>query len=115
MWELEYVTNVANVVGCKWIFMIKRKPDGTVDRYKERLVAKGFNQRPGIDYQETFSPVVKPAIIRTVLSISVSRNWKIRQIDVNNAFLQGTLEDEVSTTQPPGFIDKDNPHGVCRL
>ena len=116
-WDLENLTDDSqfNVVGCKWIFTIKRNLDGTIARYKARLVAKGFTQKPGIDYHETFSPVVKPATIRIVLSTAISANWPIRQLDVNNAFLQGTLKDEVYMVQPTGFINKDNPDAVCRL
>ena len=116
-WDLENLPDDTcfNVVGCKWIFTIKRNPDGTIARYKARPVAKGFTQKPGIDYHDTFSPVVKPATIRIVLSTAVSSNWPIRQLDVNNAFLQGTLKDEVYKAQPPGFISKDNPNAVCRF
>ncbi|CAM8885542.1 unnamed protein product [Rhodiola kirilowii] len=80
-----------HVVGCKWIFRIKRKSDGSVERYKARLVAKGFHQQYGIDYGETFSHVIRPATIRTVLCLAVSRNWPLRQLDVKNAFLHGHL------------------------
>lgn len=68
-----------------------------------------------MDYHETFNPVVKPTTIRTVLSIVVSQGWDIRQLDVNNAFLQGTLTEEVYMAQPQGFVDTDNPHHVCKL
>ncbi|KAL0786108.1 hypothetical protein Bca101_002354 [Brassica carinata] len=114
-WDLESPHRAANVVGCKWVFTIKRKADGTVERFKARLVAKGFNQKPGIDYHDTFSPVVKPATIRLVLSVATSHNWPLRQFDVNHAFLQGKLEDNVYMLQPPGFVDKDNPTAVCKL
>jgi hypothetical protein len=71
-----------NIIDCKWVYKIKRKSDGSIDRYKARLVAKGFKQRYGIDYDDTFSPIVKAATIRIVLSIAVSRGWSLRQLDV---------------------------------
>lgn len=102
-----------NLVGCKWVFRIKRKPDGTIEMYKARLVAKGFHQRPGIDFTKTFSPILKPRIIRIVLALS--KGWSFQQLDVNNAFLQGTLCDEVYMIQPPGFIHKSFPNHICKL
>lgn len=76
---------------------------------------RGFNQEYGIDYGETFSPVIKSLTIRLVLHLAVTNSWQIKKLDVNSAFLQGTLTDEVYVTQPPGFEDPDRPHHVCRL
>ncbi|CAL1397617.1 unnamed protein product [Linum trigynum] len=104
-----------NIVGSRWVFRIKRNPDGSVDRFKARLVAKGFTQRPGVDFHETFSPVLKPVTIRTVFTIALSHQWPIMQFDVNNAFLQGSLQETVYMAQPPGFIDPHHPDHVCRL
>jgi histone deacetylase 1/2 len=70
------------LIDCKWVYKIKRRSDGSIDHYKARLVAKGFKQHYGIDYEDTFSPVVKIATIRLVLSIAVSRGWTLRQLDV---------------------------------
>lgn len=114
-WELVPRTKAQNIVGCKWVFRIKYKSDGTIDRYKARLVAKGYHQRPGIDYFETFSPVVKPTTIRIILSIAISNDWMIKQLDVSNAFLHGDLDNEVFMEQPPGFCDQNKPDFVCRL
>ena len=102
-------------IGCKWVFKVKENPDGTMNKYKARLVAKGFHQVAGFDFNETFSPVVKPATIRVVLIVALSRRWIIRQLDVNNAFLNGSLMEEVYMEQPSGFQDLSNPHKVCRL
>lgn len=104
-----------NVVGCKWDFRVKFKPDGEIDRFKARLVAKGFHQRPGLDFTETFSSVIKPVTIRVVLTIVISCNWPIRQIDVNNAFLHGELKEEVYMKQPPSYVDTTFSSHVCRL
>jgi len=114
-WSLVPASSHMNIVGCKWVFKVKRKADGSVDRYKARLVAKGFNQQEGFDYVETFSPVVKPATIRTILSLAVSCNWSLQQLDVRNAFLNGYLEETVYMKQPPGFHDSSRPQDVCQL
>jgi hypothetical protein len=102
-------------VGCKWVFRVKRHPDGSIDRFKARLVVKGYNQQPGLDYTNTFSPVVKPATIHSILTIVVMHGWNLRQMDVHNAFLHGDLSETVFMFQPPGFKDSSKPHHVCRL
>jgi histone deacetylase 1/2 len=95
--------------------MIKHRVDGNIERYKARLVARGFTQQEGIDYSETFSPVVKQETVRLVFSNAVSRNWKIHQLDIHNAFLNDVLAEEVYMKQPPGFIDSALPSHVCWL
>lgn len=114
-WDLVSNDGSKNLVGCKWVFRIKRHPDGSINRYKARLAAKGFHQRPGIDFTETFSPVVKPTTIRVVLCFALTCGWPLKQLDVNNAFLQGTLEDEVYMVQPPGFVHSQFPNHICKL
>jgi len=113
-WHLVPPPKGKNVIGCKWVYKIKRRADGTIDRYKARLVAKGFKQLYGIDYEDTFSLVVKAATIRLILSIVVSKGWSLRQLDVQNAFFHGILE-EVYMHQPPGYADQAHPNYVCKL
>jgi hypothetical protein len=103
------------VVTDKWLFRHKLTSDGSLDRYKARWVLWGFTQRPGVEYDETFSPIVKFATIRVVLSLTLSRDWAIHQLDVKNAFLHGTLTETVYCSQPTGFIDADRPNLVYRL
>ena len=103
-WDLVSPQCASNLVGCKWIFRVKRNSNGSISRYKALLVAKGFHQRPGLDYTATFSPVVKPTTVRLVLSIAVSNGWKLRH-----------LQEDVYMVQPPAFVDKERPHFVCKL
>ncbi|GJY89227.1 ribonuclease H-like domain-containing protein [Tanacetum coccineum] len=105
----------ANIVRSMWLFRHKYNADGTLSRYKARLVANGSTQLAGIDVDETFSPVVKPATIRTVLSLAISRHWPVHQLDVKNAFLHGSLSETVYMHQPPGFRDPQHPDHVCLL
>ena len=114
-WILVPAPPHANLVGCKWVFKIKLHIDRYIAHYKAKLVAKGFHQQAGIDYSETFSPVVKHATIRLVLAIAVSCNWPLKQLDVSNAFLHGYLKEEVYMQQPLGYVDAVHPSYVCKL
>lgn len=94
-WHLVPPRSGCKVIDCKWVFKLKKKADGSIERYKAWLVAKGFKQRNGIDYEDTFSPMVKSTTVRLILSIAVSRGWSLRQLDVQNAFLPCILEEDV--------------------
>uniref|UniRef100_A0A2N9FTS7 Uncharacterized protein n=1 Tax=Fagus sylvatica TaxID=28930 RepID=A0A2N9FTS7_FAGSY len=104
-----------NIVGSQWVFKTKPKSNGSIERFKARLVAKGYNQLEGLDFYETFSPVIKPTTIRLVLSLAITQGWSLRQLDVKNAFLHGHLKEVVYMEQPSGFSDPINPTHVCRL
>lgn len=114
-WSLVPPPSGANVIGCQWIYKIKRNSDGSVARYKARLVANGKQQAEGIDFTETFSPVIKQPTVRVVLSLAVHYAWSIQQLDVTNAFLHGVIDEEVYMKQPLGYKDPAHPNFVCKL
>lgn len=94
-WKLVALPKNKTMIGCRWTYKLKHKSDGTIDKCKARLVARDYTQQPGFDFKETFSPVVKPTTTRVVLTIALLNQWPIKQLDVNNAFLNGELEEEV--------------------
>nr|GEW39171.1 ribonuclease H-like domain-containing protein [Tanacetum cinerariifolium] len=104
-----------NVFRSMWLFKHKFNADGSLSRYKARLVANGRSQQQGIDCDEIFSLMVIPATIRTVLSLAVSREWPVHQLDLKNAFLYGHLYETVYMHEPPGFVDRNKPNYVCHL
>jgi histone deacetylase 1/2 len=114
-WHLVPPRKGMNVVDCKSVWKKKFKSYGSLDKYKARLVAKGYKQRYAIDCGDTFSPVVKPATIRVVLSLTVSQGSSLRQVDVRNAFLHGHLEEDVYIKQPSSYENKILPGYVCKL
>lgn len=113
-WTVVTLPAGKKALGCKWVFTIKYRADGTIERYKARLVVVGNNQTEGVDYEETFAPVCKMVSVRNFLQVAVSRDWEIHQMDVHNAFLHGDLDEEVYIKFPPGFRTSDATQ-VCRL
>ncbi|CAI7912326.1 unnamed protein product [Closterium sp. NIES-54] len=104
-WELVELPEGRNAITSKWLFKIKSDADGKIERYKSRLVAKGYQQKEKVDYKELFSPVVKPTTLRTLLAGSAIKGWVVKQMDVTTAFLNGVLEEEIFMAQPEGFDD----------
>lgn len=114
-WVLVPATSHMNILPNKWVYKVNRKSDGSIEKFKARLVANGFHQQEGLDYTETFSLVVKHTTIRMVLSLAISNKGLVRQLDVQNAFLHGFSNEDVFIRQPQGFVDPQYPNHVCRL
>ena len=114
-WELVDLPPGNKPLGSKWIFKRKMKANGTIDKYKARLVVKGFRQREGLDYFDTYSPVTRITSIRVLIALAAVYNLEIHQMDVKTAFLNGDLEEEIYMEQPEGFVVPGNGNKVCRL
>ncbi|GAU49932.1 hypothetical protein TSUD_408340 [Trifolium subterraneum] len=114
-WHLVDFPPGCKPIGCKWILKKKLKPDGTVEKYKARLLAKGFRQRENIDFFDTFSPVTRITSIRVFISIATLYNLIVHQMDVKTAFLNGDLEEEIYMEQPEGFVIHGQETKVCKL
>lgn len=112
-WKLVDLPDGRKLIDNRWVYRVKLGPNGDIERYKARLVVRGFTQRYGIDYEETFSPVVKFTSIRALLSIAAAGNLKIAQFDIKTAFLYGHLQEEIYMHQPQGY--KDSTGRVCKL
>ena len=102
-------------IGYKWVYKTKRDSLGNIERYKTRLVAKGFTQKEGIDYTDTFSPVSNKDSLRIILALVAHFNLELQQMDVKMTFLNGDLEEKVYMKQPEGFFSREGEHLVCKL
>ena len=114
-WKLVELPSDRKPIGCKWVFKVKYCSDGKIERFKARLVAKGYAQKYGIDYDETFSPVIRFSSIRALLAYAVQNDLLVHQMDVVTAFLNGNLEEEIYMEQPDGYIQPGKENLVCKL
>ena len=114
-WSLVELPIGRKAIKCKWVYTIKLDSNGNLDKYKARFVAKGFTQKYGIDYHETFAPVMKYTSLRIILAIACIRDYEIKQFDVESAFLHATVKEEIYVEQPQGFVIKGKENLVCKL
>lgn len=113
-WDIESCPSTVVPLGCKWVYSVKVRSDGRLDRYKARLVVLGNKQEYGVNYEETFAPVAKMTTVRTILALAASKDWPLHQMDVKNAFLHGDLKECIYMKAPPGLFTSPTSN-VCKL
>jgi hypothetical protein len=114
-WELADLPAGHRAIGLKWVFKVKKNPEGKVIKHKARLVAKGYAQREGVDFEEVFAPVARIETVRLLIALAARSGWKVHHMDVKSAFLNGDLCEEVYVQQPPGFVVENGSGKVLRL
>lgn len=114
-WELVPKPTGVKPISCKWVYKVKRKVNGSIERFKARLVARGFSQQIGLNYEDKFSPVAKLTTIRVLLALAVSKGWTLWKMDVSKTFLYGDLDHVIHMEQPMGFESTKYPNYVCKL
>ena len=102
-WTIEELPVAKKPISCKWVYRVKYKSDGSIESYKARVVIPGDHRVDGFDFDKTFAPMAKMASVRVFLSVAVAKGWDLHQMDVNNTFLHGDMEEEVYMKMPPGF------------
>jgi hypothetical protein len=112
-WDIVSCAPDIKPIGCKWVYYVKLNYDGSLNRYKARFIALGNKQKYGIDYDETFAPVAKMTVVRTILSIAASNEWSLHQMDVKNVFLHGDLTEDIYMTPPQGLFSSSK--GVSKF
>ena len=115
VWEIVSRPDGKSVVTSKWIFKIKHAANGSIEKYKAKFLARGFSQKEGVDYDETFAPVARYTSIRTIIALASAMRLRLHQMDVKTAFLNGEIEEEVHVEQPDGFVVHGKESDVCRL
>jgi len=114
-WQLVKRPTNTNIVGCRWVFREKHDAEGKVAKYRARIVARGFTQEFGVDYEETFAPVAKLPSIRAVIALAIQHSWELHQMDVKSAYLNGDLDKTIYMEIPPGYNPPNSEGKVCRL
>ena len=115
VWEVVPRSEGKSKVTSKWLFKIKQRADASVEKHKDIFVARGFSQKEGIDYDETFAHVARYTSIRTIIAIASAMGWKLHQMDVKIAFLNGVIEEEIYIKQPEWFVVHGKESHVCKL
>ena len=114
-WTLTNLPEGPKAIDCRWVFKVEYKADGSIERHKAHLVAKGCSQKAGLDYEETFSPVAKYTSIRSLLAIANQLNLEVHQMDISTAFLNAKLEEKIYMSQPEGYVKEGKEELVCKL